>query len=164
MMKKNWEVIQRLFSFFTPFLFFFFFFPNNYRLTRDRTSFATTLDILKFICKEVWTAIWDKQVDNLRTNHRGVYVLQDNVFKPLLRLSLANSPAAAKELATISKVQLAFPVGIIRGALSRLGVSSTVVAETTQIPQCENLIPLTLSLVNCPDHIIFPLFMQAHFM
>lgn len=108
-----------------------------YRLSRDRAGFATTLDILKFICKEVWTAIWDKQVDNLRTNHRGVYVLQDNVFKPLLRVSLPPTPSAAKDLATITKTQLAFPVGIIRGALARLGVHSTVVAETAQIPQCK---------------------------
>ncbi|UZJ54318.1 hypothetical protein CBS101457_003638 [Exobasidium rhododendri] len=106
------------------------------RLSRDRTSFLTTLDVLKFICKDVWTAIWDKQVDNLRTNHRGVYVLQDNHFKPLFRLSLPNSPTVSQELVTISKLQLAFPVGIIRGALARLGVTSSVVAETNQIPQC----------------------------
>ena len=117
-----------------------------YRLSRDRTAFSTTLDVLKFICKEVWTAIWDKQVDNLRTNHRGVYVLQDNVFKPLLRLSLpvtaSKSPVlAAQELASISKIQLAYSVGIIRGALGRLGVTSTVVAETNQIPQCESFQP-----------------------
>lgn len=103
---------------------------------------------MKFICKEVWTAIWDKQVDNLRTNHRGIYVLQDNVFKPLLRISLANSPVAAKELAAISKIQLTYPVGIIRGALSRLGVASTVVAETTQIPQCESALLFFPSIVN----------------
>jgi hypothetical protein len=76
-------------------------------------------------------------VDNLRTNHRGVYVLQDNLFKPLLRLSLPDTPSAIQELNAITKIQLAYPVGIIRGALARLGVTSTVVAETTQIPQCK---------------------------
>ena len=32
--------------------------------------FSETLDAIKFICKDVWAACWDKQVDNLRTNHR----------------------------------------------------------------------------------------------
>ncbi|PWN36580.1 uncharacterized protein FA14DRAFT_4348 [Meira miltonrushii] len=107
------------------------------RLSRERPPFSTTLDVLKFICKELWTAIWDKQVDNLRTNHRGVYVLQDNVFKPLLRLSVpAQGVNPSSELALASRVQLAMPTGMIRGALARLGVASTVVAESSQVPQC----------------------------
>jgi hypothetical protein len=40
------------------------------RLCRERGLFADTLDSVKFICKDVWVACWDKQVDNLRTNHR----------------------------------------------------------------------------------------------
>jgi len=40
------------------------------RLIKDRPRFTDTLDTIKFICKEVWVAVWDKQVDNLRTNHR----------------------------------------------------------------------------------------------
>lgn len=80
--------------------------------------------------------MWEKQVDNLRTNHRGVYVLQDNVFKPLLRLSVPAGANTQQDLANITRMQLAMPSGIIRGALARLGVSSTVVAETSQIPQC----------------------------
>ena len=40
------------------------------RLCRDRPRFGDTLDVVKFICKDVWSACWDKQVDNLRTNHR----------------------------------------------------------------------------------------------
>lgn len=40
------------------------------RLCRDRPLFSETLDAIKFICKDIWAACWDKQVDNLRTNHR----------------------------------------------------------------------------------------------
>ena len=29
------------------------------------------LDLLKFICKDFWGAIFRKQIDNLRTNHQG---------------------------------------------------------------------------------------------
>ena len=31
--------------------------------------------------------VFKKQVDNLKTNHRGVYVLTDNSFRPLSRMS-----------------------------------------------------------------------------
>lgn len=29
-----------------------------------------TLERVKFVCKELWYTVWNKQVDNLRTNHR----------------------------------------------------------------------------------------------
>ncbi|KAF5349382.1 hypothetical protein D9758_015522 [Tetrapyrgos nigripes] len=57
------------------------------RLCRDRSLFTETLDVIKFVCKDLWAACWDRQVDNLRTNHRGIYVLQDNAFKTITRLS-----------------------------------------------------------------------------
>ena len=40
------------------------------RLCRDRPLFGDALDAIKFVCKELWVSCWDKQVDNLRTNHR----------------------------------------------------------------------------------------------
>ncbi|KAF5372199.1 hypothetical protein D9758_004916 [Tetrapyrgos nigripes] len=63
------------------------------RLCRDRSLFTETLDVIKFVCKDLWAACWDRQVDNLRTNHRltksiqGIYVSQDNAFKTITRLS-----------------------------------------------------------------------------
>ncbi|KIM47352.1 hypothetical protein M413DRAFT_440784 [Hebeloma cylindrosporum] len=103
------------------------------RLCRDRPMFAETLDAIKFICKDIWAACWDKQVDNLRTNHRGVYVLQDNAFKPISRLSSWESRADAIKRA---RIYTAMPAGIIRGALSRMGYVGTVVPEITSMPQC----------------------------
>ncbi|TKY89678.1 hypothetical protein EX895_001463 [Sporisorium graminicola] len=102
-------------------------------LARDRAKFTDTLDVLKFICKEVWTTVWGKQVDNLRTNHRGVYVLHDNQFQPLRHVSTAQgAQVTAKE----ARVFLSYPVGIVKGALAQLDVPSAVVAETNQAPQC----------------------------
>jgi len=103
------------------------------RLCRDRPLFSETLDAIKFICKDIWAACWDKQVDNLRTNHRGVYVLQDNAFKPISRLSSWEGRAEAIKRA---KLYTAMPAGIIRGALSRLGFNGTVSPEITSLPQC----------------------------
>lgn len=59
----------------------------RYRFSRDRPRFNDTLDVIKFICKDLWTLVFRKQVDNLKTNHRGVYVLTDNAFRPFSRMS-----------------------------------------------------------------------------
>lgn len=40
------------------------------RLSKDRPRFADALDVIKFICKEFWTVLFHKQIDNLKTNHR----------------------------------------------------------------------------------------------
>lgn len=40
------------------------------RMTRDSLSFKDELDIMKFICKDFWTKVFRRQVDNLRTNHQ----------------------------------------------------------------------------------------------
>ncbi|CAO1616209.1 unnamed protein product [Sympodiomycopsis kandeliae] len=99
------------------------------RLSRDRPPLSSTLDILKFLCKDFWISVWDKQVDGLRTNHKGVYVLSDHSFKPLLRISITDS----KQLQEVVKLHLPFSVGLLRGALNRLGVQASVVAESALI-------------------------------
>ena len=40
------------------------------RLCRTKSRFQDTLEVFKFVCKELWHTVWDKQIDNLRTNHR----------------------------------------------------------------------------------------------
>lgn len=40
------------------------------RFTKDRPRFADTLDVVKFICKDLWSVMFKKQIDNLKTNHR----------------------------------------------------------------------------------------------
>lgn len=87
------------------------------------------LECIKFICKDVWTAVFDKQVDNLRTNHRGVWVVQDNSFRPLLRV-------AGKGAKDWTANATAIPCGIIRGALANLGHTVAVTADSPDLPQC----------------------------
>ncbi|KAL0565073.1 hypothetical protein V5O48_016959 [Marasmius crinis-equi] len=101
---------------------------------RDRPLFTETLDTIKFICKDLWSACWNKQVDNLRTNHRGVYVLQDNAFHTIKHISSWKGRAEAIKRA---KVYVAMPAGIIKGALTRLGYQGvTVTPEINSLPQC----------------------------
>lgn len=124
------------------------------RLARDRPRFNDTLDVIKFICKEFWTAVFRKQVDNLKTNHKGVYVLTDNQFRWFLRMSTAGGmgetvkrafpvgllgclqPGTREAHSLPSLKYLAFPCGLIRGALANLGIPCTVLAETSALPSC----------------------------
>lgn len=62
-----------------------------------------TLDIIKFICKDFWIAVFQKQIDNLKTNHRGVYVLTDNSFRWLSKMS---SDTIVGEQATLMYAQV----------------------------------------------------------
>ena len=32
--------------------------------------FMDTLDVFKFLCKDFWTLLFHKQIDNLKTNHK----------------------------------------------------------------------------------------------
>nr|XP_008986468.1 trafficking protein particle complex subunit 6A isoform X2 [Callithrix jacchus] len=40
------------------------------RLPREMLAFREELDVLKFLCKDLWLAIFQKQMDSLRTNHQ----------------------------------------------------------------------------------------------
>ncbi|WFD27654.1 hypothetical protein MNAN1_002655 [Malassezia nana] len=40
------------------------------KLAQKRPRMDGTLERVKFVCKDLWSAVWDKQIDNLRTNHR----------------------------------------------------------------------------------------------
>lgn len=40
------------------------------RFSKDKPRFTEPLDIIKFVCKDLWMAVFKKQIDNLKTNHR----------------------------------------------------------------------------------------------
>lgn len=103
------------------------------RLTREWSRFKDELDMIKFICTDFWSSLYHKQIDNLRTNHHGVYVLQDNAFRLLDKVGTSNSKQYLKE----SPRLLAFTCGLLRGSLANLGIISTVTAETTTLPSCK---------------------------
>ncbi|XDG00844.1 hypothetical protein ABKA04_000459 [Annulohypoxylon sp. FPYF3050] len=100
------------------------------RFSRDRPRFNDTLDAIKFVCKDLWMLVFKKQVDNLKTNHRGVYVLTDNAFRPLSRMSADPGGQA------VARAQpfLWFPCGVVRGALAAMGIAATVQAESSELP------------------------------
>ncbi|XP_051518732.1 trafficking protein particle complex subunit 6b isoform X1 [Myxocyprinus asiaticus] len=103
----------------------------DHPFTKDTPRFKDELDFMKFICKDFWTSVFKKQIDNLRTNHQGIYVLQDNKFRLLAQLS------AGKQYLEHAPKFLAFTCGLVRGALSNLGVKSIVTAEVSVMPACK---------------------------
>ncbi|KAM4062219.1 transport protein particle (TRAPP) component domain-containing protein [Hirsutella rhossiliensis] len=100
------------------------------RFSRDRPRFNDTLDVIKFLCKDLWSLVFGKNIDNLKTNHRGVYVLTDNVFRPFSRMSTE----AGGQAVIRAQPFLWFPCGIVRGALAALGMNATVQAEINDLP------------------------------
>jgi hypothetical protein len=101
------------------------------KLTKDWQRFKDELDVMKFICKEFWSSVFRKQIDNLRTNHQGVYVLLDNRFK-----FIGNMSNTSKQYIDILPKYLAFSCGLLRGALSNLGIKCIVTAEVVIPPTC----------------------------
>ncbi|EOA89159.1 hypothetical protein ACJQWK_09589 [Exserohilum turcicum] len=122
------------------------------RFSRDAPRPTTPLDCIKFLCKDLWMLLFRKQIDNLKTNHRGIYVLTDNTFKPLGRMSFdtkkydaamqaalvaqTGDPALGRDANSQARVQpfLYFPAGLIRGCLASLGIQATVTAESAALP------------------------------
>uniref|UniRef100_A0A0D6R1P6 Trafficking protein particle complex subunit 6B n=1 Tax=Araucaria cunninghamii TaxID=56994 RepID=A0A0D6R1P6_ARACU len=123
------------------------------RYTKERPRFSDHLEAIKFICKDFWSELFKKQIDNLKTNHRGTFVLQDSCFRWLTRISLDALPpvtdGSSTEASTTSNdaraaqaahLYLYFPCGIIRGALTNLGVPCAVSAEAPSLPACSFIV------------------------
>ncbi|RDA92613.1 hypothetical protein CP533_0957 [Ophiocordyceps camponoti-saundersi (nom. inval.)] len=100
------------------------------RFSKDRPRFNGALDIIKFLCKDIWSLVFGKNIDNLKTNHRGVYVLTDNIFRPFSRMSTE----AGGQAVIRAQPFLWFPCGIVRGSLAALGMETVVQAEIISLP------------------------------
>ncbi|GAB4817168.1 hypothetical protein N2152v2_004214 [Parachlorella kessleri] len=114
------------------------------RYAKDKAPLVDQLEVMKFLCKDFWSEVFRKNVDNLRTNKRGTFVLRDNHFRWLSRLSQNQVPAAVGQgpQPPLPRQELAadylhLPCALIRGALLQLGLECTVSADASNLPQCE---------------------------
>eukprot|EP01104_Vermistella_antarctica_P006584 TRINITY_DN17294_c0_g1_i1.p1 TRINITY_DN17294_c0_g1~~TRINITY_DN17294_c0_g1_i1.p1 ORF type:complete len:168 (-),score=44.49 TRINITY_DN17294_c0_g1_i1:183-686(-) len=103
------------------------------RYTKEKPRFQAELEIIKFICKDFWEKVYKKQIDNLRTNHKGVFVLHDNEFRLLANFS----PNQGQAIRDRALNYVMFPCGLIRGALASLGVQAKVHADISKLPSCD---------------------------
>jgi hypothetical protein len=101
------------------------------RLTREMPRFKDELDTVKFICTDFWSSVFKKQVDNLRTNHQGIYVLQDNTFRFIRQISNTS------QYLDVAPAHVVFTCGLIRGTLANLGINAIVTAEIVTMPSCK---------------------------
>jgi hypothetical protein len=106
------------------------------RFSVNKPRPQSPLDAIKFVCKDLWILLFRKQIDNLKTNHRGVFVLTDARFQPISRMSVSRQggPKAVEVALARAQTFLYFPCGVIRGALAGLGIEVTVTAETLELP------------------------------
>ncbi|KFM73352.1 Trafficking protein particle complex subunit 6B, partial [Stegodyphus mimosarum] len=101
------------------------------RLTKEWARFKDELDIMKFICKDFWSSVFKKEINNLRTNNQGVYVLHDNAFRFLTKVTNSNQFLSA------TPKYIVFTCGLVRGALMNLGITSVVTADVSAPPSCK---------------------------
>ncbi|KAA0183470.1 Trafficking protein particle complex subunit 6B [Fasciolopsis buskii] len=101
------------------------------RAVKDHNRFASELDIVKYVCTDFWASVFHKQVDTLKTNYQDMYVLFVSEFCLLERI--ARGSQYSKEATRY----LAFPAGLLRGALCSLGLKCTVNVDCEKLPSCK---------------------------
>ncbi|OEH75445.1 transport protein particle component bet3 domain-containing protein [Cyclospora cayetanensis] len=127
------------------------------RLTLKCCRMPEQRECVKFVCKDLWHFLFQKQADRLQTNRRGGYVVHDASLPWLRRvhpLAASLPPATAgvrkgcdaiqqqheeellRTAATQPQLHVAFVCGAIRGALAALGLECTVTAEASRPPSC----------------------------
>jgi hypothetical protein len=77
----------------------------THSFSANRPRPQTPLDSIKFICKDLWPLLFRKQIDNLKTNHRGVFVLTDQRFQPISRVSVDRKAGVKAPEETLSRAQ-----------------------------------------------------------
>ena len=86
-----------------------------------------SLSVIKYICKDLWSKCFQKQITKLQTNHKGIFVLKDDSFS--LLANLPNSASKDADVQALATLTLAYPCGLIRGALKAFGMQANVTAD-----------------------------------
>jgi hypothetical protein len=106
-------------------------FAERLALQRERARPHEVLDVLKWVCRELWIELYQKQIDKLQTNNKGVFVLTDFNFRWQKYVSAA--PGEDGKHAALK--YLVFPCGLIRGALAACDVDAAVNADLSASPR-----------------------------
>uniref|UniRef100_A0A0N4ZYL3 Trafficking protein particle complex subunit 6B n=1 Tax=Parastrongyloides trichosuri TaxID=131310 RepID=A0A0N4ZYL3_PARTI len=109
------------------------------KVAKDTNRLSSSLETMKFICRDFWSYVFSKQADNLKTNNQGIFVIFDNKFAFLINFS------HGKQFVSKSGNFLALPSGIIRGALHSLNIKAVVTASTETLPAAKFQIHLQSS-------------------
>ena len=100
-------------------------------MLKTNSKIVDILDIMKFVCRDVWKVLYGKQMDNLRTNHRGTFVLIDNKHRLIDNMM---SDGGITDTVSKGKHYVWFSCGIIRGILMSFAVFAQVTSEISHFP------------------------------
>ena len=109
----------------------YIFAARSLALSREGPRAQEVLDVVKFVCRDVWMELHQKQIDKLQTNNKGVFVLQDFNYRWVRFVSAAPGESTAQAAVKY----LLFPCGVIRGALAACDVEASVNADISQCPR-----------------------------
>jgi hypothetical protein len=106
--------------------------------TSKKPPLSSQLEIVKWVCKDFWNAVFLKSIDNLKTNHKGTYVLRDTSFRWTRRLSQNVYGGVERVPSSLLCMDyLVLPEAMVKGALAAFGLDATVTAETNPLPQID---------------------------
>lgn len=117
------------------------------RLSLSSSRVWDQRECLKFICKDLWMFLFRKTADRLQTNRRGGYVIQEHNLPWLKNLPPVTATGAENRTPVWQQpsVHAAMACGILRGALTNLGLACTVTADVTSPPVCSFQVKIPLS-------------------
>ena len=110
------------------------------RLAPEAARFTDDISVMKYLCKDFWTTLFGKQIDNLKTNNSGTFVLHDNNFKPIAQISQDESATNVRQNFA------AYTCGLLRGTLANFGYSNVVTSDLQAVPCCEWSLDLSVYL------------------
>jgi len=93
----------------------------------------TRLSAIKYVCKNLWQSVHEKNVDKLETDNRGMYVLHDDAYQWLCPLASVDAAESHDEVIAYMR----FSCGFVRGAFAALGWTCTVEAKISNLPACQ---------------------------
>ena len=100
------------------------------RLNVDAPRTQDEVDIVRFVCRDVWTNLFLKQIDKLKTDNKGAYYLIDNEF--CLIKQVTDSMQYVRDIPLF----LEFTCGLVQGIFVQFGLSAIVTPEVTHPPTC----------------------------
>ena len=116
--------------------------------SRKKPPLSSQIEIVKWVCKDFWSAVFSKPIDNLKTNHKGTFVLRDTSFRWTKRVS-QNVYGGVERVpgSVLCAEYLALPEALVKGALKAFGLDATVKAETTAGTTAPGQVDFTLVMI-----------------
>ena len=100
------------------------------RLNIDAPRTQDEVDIVRFVCRDVWMNLFLKQIDKLKTDNKGAYYLIDNEF--CLIKQVTDSMQYVRDIPLFME----FTSGLVQGIFVQFGLAVIVTPDVTHPPIC----------------------------